>query len=83
MRGLRPVRAGRFFTEKRAEAAKLHPVAARKRCHDLLQDGVDDVLHVALEQVRIARGNALDELRFDHAGPLAIGSPEKCSLPNR
>ena len=52
-----------------AEAAQLHPVAARQRRHDLLQDGVHDVLHIALEKVRIARGNALDELRFDHAGP--------------
>src|SRR5262249_28270376 len=49
-----------------AEAAQLDAVAARHRSDDLAEDGVDDVLHVALIEVRVLRRDALHELGFDH-----------------
>src|SRR5262245_27745712 len=59
--------AGRpVLDRKRPEAAQLDAVAARHRGDDLAQDGVDDVLHVALVEMRILRGDALDKLGFDH-----------------
>ena len=41
-------------------------VAARHRRDDLAENGVDDVLDVALVKMRILLGNALNEFRFDH-----------------
>src|SRR5712691_8905511 len=49
-----------------AEAAQLHPVAARQGGGDLVEDGVDDVFDVPLIKVRILRRNPLNELGFDH-----------------
>src|SRR5260370_82150 len=51
---------------ERPEAAQLDPVAARHGGDDLAQDGVDDVLHVTLVEVRVLRGDALHQLGFDH-----------------
>src|SRR6266478_3097933 len=49
-----------------AEAAQLDPVAARHRRDDLAENGVHDVLHVALVEMRVLRRDALHELGFDH-----------------
>ena len=51
---------------ERTEAAQLDAVAARHCGNDLAQDGVDNVLDVALIKVRILLGDFLDQLRFDH-----------------
>jgi len=56
------VRAGRFFTEKAAEAAQLDPVAARHGGDDLAQDRIHDILDVTLIEMRILLGNPLHEL---------------------
>src|SRR5579883_472399 len=60
-------RAGRTVLDREgAEAAQLDPVAARHRGDDLAQDGVDDVLDIALIEVRILRRDTLHQLGFDH-----------------
>src|SRR5690606_21895574 len=48
------------------EAAKLDAIAPRHGIPDLVEDGVDDVLDIALEQMRIFRREFLDEFRLDH-----------------
>ena len=52
-----------------AEAAQLDPVATRHGVADLIEDGVDDVLDITLEQMRILVGKFLHELRLDHTAP--------------
>src|SRR5882757_9165979 len=49
-----------------AEAAQLDAVTARHRGDDLAENGVDDVLDVALVKMRVLRRDALHELGFDH-----------------
>src|SRR5262249_38653749 len=49
-----------------AKAAQLDPVAARHRRDDLAENGVDDVFHVALVEMRVLRRDALHELGLDH-----------------
>src|SRR5262245_44046180 len=39
---------GTVFHGKRAKSAQFHPVAARKRGYDLIQDRVDNILNVSL-----------------------------------
>ena len=58
-----------------AEAAQFDPIAARHGGDDLAEDGVDDVLDVALIKMRVLRGNALNEFGLDH-GPPANAAPE-------
>src|SRR5262245_57307537 len=54
---------------KGAEAAQLDAVAARHRRHDLIEDRVDDVLHVALVEMGVLRSDARHQLGFDHGRP--------------
>src|SRR5882757_5749968 len=49
-----------------SEAAQFHPVAARERCRNLAEHGVDDVFDVALVEVRVLLGDALNQFRLDH-----------------
>src|SRR5262249_16095619 len=49
-----------------AEAAQLDPIAARHGRDDLTENGVDDVFHVALVEMRVLRRDALHELGLDH-----------------
>src|SRR5665647_2768650 len=49
-----------------AEAAQLDAVTLRHGIGDLAEDGVDDVLDVALIEVGVLGGNALDQLGLDH-----------------
>src|SRR5204863_3617645 len=51
---------------ERPEAAQLDAVAARERRGDLAEHRVDDVLDVALVEMRVLRGDALHQLRLDH-----------------
>jgi hypothetical protein len=66
VRGLRPVRAGRFLTEKAPKAAKLHPIAASERTHDFVENSVDDLLDITLIQLRVLSQDALNKFGFDH-----------------
>src|ERR1700728_654359 len=59
------------FHRERAEAAELHAVTACHRRDDLSKDGVDDLLHVTLIEVRIVFGNALYKFGLDHGCPRA------------
>src|SRR5215469_374727 len=62
-------RAGRAMLHREGpEAAQLDPVAARHGGDDLAQYRVDDVLDVALIEMRILRGDALHQLGLDHCG---------------
>ena len=45
---------------KRPESAQLDAFAASKRGHDLAEDRVDDVFHIALVEMGILRGNELN-----------------------
>src|SRR5581483_3602575 len=58
------------------EAAQLDAIAARHGSDDLVEDGVDDVLHIALIEMRIGRGDPLNQLELDHRACLiaATGS---------
>src|SRR5882757_2369225 len=59
--------AGRAILDgERAEAAQFDAVTARHRSDDLAEDGIDDILDVALVKMRVLRRDALHELGFDH-----------------
>src|SRR5262245_55134704 len=58
---------------ERSEAAQLDAVAARHRGDDLAKNGIDDVLDVALVEMRVLRGDALHELGFDHRCRPSLG----------
>src|SRR5262249_4677385 len=62
-----------MLDRKRAEAAQLDAVAPGQRRNDLAQDGVDDVLDVALVKMRVLPRDTLDELRLDHRMPPLAG----------
>src|SRR5262249_7250967 len=74
------------------KAAQLHPVAARERVHDFAEDRVDDVLDVALGEVWVLPGDALNEFGLDHcqcrpestngllAPGLSVAKPAECSI---
>src|SRR5919108_4638774 len=66
---------------KSTEAAQLDPVAARHRRGDLAENGVDDVFHVALIEMRVLRSDALHELGLDHrcCRPGAVGTNRSVS----
>jgi hypothetical protein len=64
---------GAILDGESAESAQLHPVAAGERGDDLAEDRVHDVLDVALVEMRVLRGYALNKLRLDHLGMLALG----------
>src|SRR5262249_15841717 len=49
-----------------SKAPQLDPVAARHRRDNLAENGVDDVFHVALVEMRVLRRDALHELGLDH-----------------
>ena len=66
VRGLRPVRAGRFLTENAPKPRKFDAVAVGKRIGDLFEDRADDVFDVAQKQMRISCGDDLHEFGFDH-----------------
>ena len=57
--------AGRPVLDREgAEAAQLDPVAARHRGDDLIEDGVDDVLDVALIEMRVLRRRCVAQARI-------------------
>jgi hypothetical protein len=50
------------FDIKSSEAAQLNAIASGHRADDLTENGIDDVLDVALVKVRFLASDALDEL---------------------
>src|SRR5690606_37386517 len=56
-----------------SEAPKFDPIPFRKRGRDLIENGVDDILDVAEEQMRVAVRNDLHEFRFDHLSVPLVG----------
>src|SRR5262245_18190983 len=63
-----------------SEAAQLDAVAPRHRGDDLAENGVDDVLDVALVEMRVLRGDALHELGFDHRCRPSLGERKLSTL---
>jgi len=55
-----------LFDGKCAKAAKLDPVATRKRISDLVKDRGNNPFNVALIEMRIHLGKAGDQFRFCH-----------------
>src|SRR5579863_3066524 len=51
---------------KSAETAQLDPIAPRQCGDDLIEDGVHNVLHIPLIEMRVVFGDTLDEFGFDH-----------------
>ncbi len=74
VRGLRPMRASRFFTEKAPEPSDLHPVAARQGLRDLVEDGVHHVLRVAKIELGVMFRDFLHQFGLDHRsfGPAVV-----------
>src|SRR5436309_4857113 len=74
--------AGRPVLDREsAEAAQLDAIAAGERGDDLAQDGIDDVLDVALIEMRVLRRDTLDELGFDHR--IAAPGRRRLAIPRR
>src|SRR5437764_7504212 len=66
---------GPIFDGKGAKAAQLDAIAARHGGDNLIEDSVDDILHVALVEMRILQRDALNELGFDHS-TLPVVAPD-------
>ena len=59
--------AGRAVLDRKStKAAQLDTIPARHGGDDLAEDRVDDILHVALIEMRVRGGDALHELGLDH-----------------
>src|SRR5215475_10500677 len=58
------------------ETAQLDPIAARHRRSDLAENGVDDIFHVTLIEMRVLRSDALHELGLDHRW-CVLGLPDR------
>src|SRR4051794_13143900 len=63
---------------KGAKAAQLHPIALRQRADDFVEDRVDDVLDVALVEVRVLRRDALYQFGLDHRSAAPLGAGDRC-----
>src|SRR3981189_3333891 len=61
VRGLRPARAGRCFTENAPKTRNSH-----QRRDDLIENRVHDVLDIPLIEMRVVLGDTLNEFGFDH-----------------
>jgi hypothetical protein len=57
-----------------SETPKFDSISPTQRFDHRVEYRVDDLLNVALEKVRVLRGNALYELRFYHGLSLQIGA---------
>ena len=58
------------LSTKRAKASQLHPVTAVSQGrHDFIQDSVNDLVYIALKQMRGSRCDTNHQLRFDHDSP--------------
>jgi len=59
---------GAVLDGERTETPQLHPVAARQRRHDLIEDRVHDILDIPLVEMRVVFGDTLNQFGFDHRG---------------
>src|SRR5581483_6896110 len=79
--------SGTMLDRESTKATQLNSVAARHRAGDLAEDGVEDVLDVALIEMRILSGNPLHKLRLDHGPALpthsATGGCQSANRPSR
>ena len=71
VRGLRPVRASRFFTENapKPRSSTRSPSPGHR---DVIEDGVDDVFDVALVQMRVLFGELEHQFGFDHVTAISL-----------
>ena len=60
------------FHRERAEAAQLDAIAAGERVGDLVEDGGDDPLDVAVIEMRVPLRQLQDQLRLGHDAPLLL-----------
>src|SRR5579872_1266434 len=74
------------FDRKRAKSAQLDAVAARQRRRDLVKNGGNDALDVALVEVRVALGQPLNQFGFGHCAaqaPRRVKALETLPNPTR
>src|SRR6185312_699673 len=64
-----------------AEAAQLDAIAARHGGDDLAQDGVDDLLDVALIEMGVLRRDTLHKFGLDHCEPWTVPCTASCAVP--
>src|SRR3954447_11918035 len=62
--GARPALLDREYPE----VAQLYLIAPRQAGRDRVQDGVDDLLHIPVVQVRVLGRDPLNQFRLDHRG---------------
>ena len=66
--------AGRaILGRKDPKPAQFNPISPCQRGRNRVQNAVDDVFDVALVEVRILRGDALDQFGFDQLPHSALG----------
>src|SRR5262249_35322317 len=66
---------------KGAEPAQLDAIAARHSGDDLAEDGVDDLLDVALVEMGILRRNTLHKFGLDHCEPWTVPCTASWAMP--
>src|SRR5215472_4333587 len=66
---------------KGAEPAQLDAIAARHGGDDLAEDGVDDLLDVALVEMGILRRNTLHKFGLDHCEPWTVPCTASWTVP--
>src|SRR6185437_6826963 len=78
--------AGRTMLDRKGpETAQFDAIAFGHRRGDLVEDRVDDVLDVALIEMRILSGDVLDQFRLDHRRRLQLdaGGCQSAKRPSR
>src|SRR3954471_21709250 len=61
-----PRARGPMLDRERAETAQFDPIAARQRRNDFVENGIHNILHIPLIEVRVVLGDALHQFGFDH-----------------
>jgi hypothetical protein len=64
-----PGARGAVLRRKDPEPAQFNPISPRQRGSNRVQNTVDDVFDVSLVEMRILRGDALDQFGFDELPP--------------
>ena len=70
VRGLRPMRDGRTLTEKAPKPRNSTRWPSASALVMLIQHRRHDALHIAVVEMRIARGQPRNQFRLDHPQPL-------------
>jgi hypothetical protein len=66
VRGLRPVRASRFFTENAPKPRSSTRVAPGEGIGDGIEDRIHDLLDIALVKMRVLLSDLEHQFGFDH-----------------